>query len=109
METKKVFIIFTISKTKLQMDKLIAAFPKNIEEALLIAKSSTFKPVKNTIQNVVISGMGGSGIGGKIVSLWVQDEIKVPVQCFHDYTSPAYISEKTLVIASSYSGNTEET
>ena len=44
-----------------------------------------------------------------MVSFWVQDEIKVPFQTFHDYTAPAFINEHTLVIASSYSGNTEET
>lgn len=91
------------------MDKLIAAFPNNIEEALSIAKRSSFQKPENTIQNVVICGMGGSGIGGKLVSFWVQNEITVPVQCFHDYTAPAYINKNTLVIASSYSGNTEET
>lgn len=91
------------------MDKLIAAFPKNIEEALLIAEKATFKNPENTIKNVVICGMGGSGIGGRLVSCWVQNEISVPVQCFHDYSAPAYIDQHTLVIASSYSGNTEET
>lgn len=91
------------------MDKLIAAFIDNIEEALLIAKNATFQQPKNRIDNIVIVGMGGSGIGGKLVSLWVQNEIKVPVQCFNDYTIPSYINENTLVVASSYSGNTEET
>lgn len=91
------------------MDKLIAAFPNNIEEALQIAaKASINKPVKE-IRNVLICGMGGSGIGGKMVSFWVQDEILVPIQSYHDYTAPAFINEHTLVIASSYSGNTEET
>lgn len=91
------------------MDKLIAAFPTNIEEALLIAKNSTFHTPENPIRNVIICGMGGSGIGGRLVSFWVKDEIYVPVQCFHEYTTPAFIDEHTLVIASSYSGNTEET
>lgn len=91
------------------MDKLIANFPENIEDALIIAKNVTFRSPENQIENVVICGMGGSGIGGKLVSFWVQNEIKVPIQCFHDYTAPAFIDKNTLVIASSYSGNTEET
>lgn len=91
------------------MDRLIADFPKNIEDALVIAQNSTFRSPENQVRNVVICGMGGSGIGGKLVSFWVQNEIKVPVQCFHDYTAPAFIDKNTLVIASSYSGNTEET
>ncbi len=91
------------------MDKLISAFPKNITEALEIAGKSTFQRPENEIRNVLICGMGGSGIGGKMVSFWVQDELKVPVTCYHDYTAPAFIDKHTLVIGSSYSGNTEET
>ncbi len=91
------------------MDKLIADFPNNIEEGLLIAQKSVFKTPNNPIRNVVICGMGGSGIGGRLVSFWVQNEITVPVQCYHDYTAPAFIDKHTLLIASSYSGNTEET
>lgn len=91
------------------MDKLIAAFPDNIREALQIAKNSTFQNPKNEIRQVVVCGMGGSGIGGELVKNWTQNEIKVPVLCYHDYNAPAFIDKQTLVIASSYSGNTEET
>lgn len=91
------------------MNKLIAAFPQNIEEALRIAEQAVFQSPKREIRNIVICGMGGSGIGGKMVGFWVQDELTVPVQSYQDYTAPAYVGEHTLVIASSYSGNTEET
>lgn len=91
------------------MDKLIQAFPSNIIEALAIAKQQSFKAVEKKIKNIVICGMGGSGIGGKLVASWVQDEINVPIQIVQDYNAPAFISENTLFIASSYSGNTEET
>lgn len=91
------------------MDKLITAFPQNIIEALNIASGMQYKNPKNPIHNVVICGMGGSGIGGKIVSQWIQDEVKIPVSLVHDYDIPAFVNENTLVIACSYSGNTEET
>jgi glucose/mannose-6-phosphate isomerase len=91
------------------MDKLIAAFPTNIKESLEIASKVTFKAPKHTIQNVLICGMGGSGIGGKLVSQWLQDELNVPVQLVQDYTFPSYVNKNTLVIGSSYSGETEET
>lgn len=53
--------------------------------------------------------MGGSGIGGTIVAELLQDECMVPVAVVNDYALPAFVNASTLVIASSYSGNTEET
>jgi len=91
------------------MEKLISAFPANISEALEIAKRSKFKTPDREIQNIVICGMGGSGIGGKLVGKWIENEIGVPILFAHDYTLPAFVSKHSLVIGSSYSGNTEET
>lgn len=91
------------------MEKLIAAFPTNISDALTKASSMTYKTPTHEIRNVIAIGMGGSGIGAKIVSQWVQDEMKVPVLLLQDYTLPKFVDQYTLVIASSYSGNTEET
>lgn len=91
------------------MEKLISAFPANITEALSIAKQSSFKKLNNEIHNIVICGMGGSGIGGKLVGKWIENEIDIPVLYAHDYTLPAFVSKNSLVIGSSYSGNTEET
>jgi glucose/mannose-6-phosphate isomerase len=61
------------------------------------------------IDKVVILGMGGSAIGGDLVKSLVQAEAKIPVIVHRDYGLPAYVDEKTLLIGSSYSGNTEET
>ena len=61
------------------------------------------------ISNVVILGMGGSAIGGDIVRRLALAESKMPVWVHRDYGLPAFVGESTLVIASSYSGNTEET
>lgn len=91
------------------MNKLISAFPQNMLDALQIASEQTFKRPENPIHNVVICGMGGSGIGGKIVAQWIQDEIAVPVYILNDYSLPNFVSHNSLVIGSSYSGNTEET
>jgi glucose/mannose-6-phosphate isomerase len=59
--------------------------------------------------NIIIAGLGGSGIGGQIVKAFFSNDMPIPVNCVADYSLPAYASEKTLVIAASYSGNTEET
>lgn len=91
------------------MNELISAFPDNLSEALDIAKKFQFQPLKNEIRNVLICGMGGSGIGGSLVSKWLEDELPVPVAISKDYTIPSFVDEHTLVIGSSYSGNTEET
>jgi len=91
------------------MDHLITAFPNNITDALKVASSLNFKKLHAHIEHVLICGMGGSGIGGKIVSQWIESEICIPVQLLNDYTIPACVGKNTLVIGCSYSGNTEET
>ncbi len=60
-----------------------------------------------TITNVVIGGMGGSALAASLLSSW--PKLKVPLQIVRNYDLPDYASESTLFIASSYSGNTEET
>lgn len=91
------------------MKQLIATFTQQLEEAFTIASNHSFKKPDRNIQNIVICGLGGSGIGAKIVSNWVQDEIKLPITLVNEYTLPAFVGPNTLVIGSSYSGNTEET
>ena len=59
--------------------------------------------------NIVIGGLGGSGIGGRIVKSLFSTEMPIPVESIADYSLPAYVNEKSLVILASYSGNTEET
>ncbi len=59
--------------------------------------------------NIVIGGLGGSGIGGRIARLLVANTLNIPVEVYSEYNLPAYCNEKTLVILCSYSGNTEET
>ncbi len=92
-----------------QMRTLIANFPSQLSEALEIAAKSSFKKSETEIRNVVICGMGGSGIGGLIVSQWLSNDLQVPVNFCQDYHLPNYVNENSLVIGSSYSGNTEET
>lgn len=90
------------------MKQLIADFTKHLNEGLTIGESFSVSTSHN-IKNVLITGLGGSGIGGKIVSEKIASACKVPVVCNSDYTIPEFVNENTLVIANSYSGNTEET
>ena len=59
--------------------------------------------------NIVIGGLGGSGIGGRLARLAFLSKMPVPVEVFNEYHLPGYAGEDTLVILCSYSGNTEET
>lgn len=95
---------------QIKMDKLIAEFPKNIDDALETARSLEFKSLHNkNFTSVVICGMGGSGIGGKLVAQLVAAEANIPILANQNYNLPEFINETTLVIGSSYSGYTEET
>lgn len=91
------------------MKELVADFPKQLQRALLIAKSAELKQSNHQINNVFISGLGGSGIGGSIVSELVSQEANCPIILNKDYSAPAFINENTLAIICTYSGNTEET
>lgn len=61
------------------------------------------------IDKVVVSGMGGSIIGTHVIQTVFKEELQVPIIACSDYKLPDYVNEKTLFVASSYSGNTEET
>lgn len=91
------------------MEELIARFPRQLEEALEIGRASELTPKDREIRNVVISGLGGSGIGGNFSSEFCADQLRVPVTVNKGYFIPNFVNEHTLFIVSSYSGNTEET
>lgn len=90
------------------MKTLVEGFTKQLQEALDIANKATLTK-KNNIQNIVVTGLGGSGIGGTILSELVQGECPIPIIVNKDYFLPDFVNANSLVIISSYSGNTEET
>lgn len=61
------------------------------------------------ITGVVVAGMGGSALAAMLVKIWLKSEMLVPIDIVRTYDLPEYVNQNTLVIASSYSGNTEET
>jgi glucose/mannose-6-phosphate isomerase len=91
------------------MKKLVLDFPIQLQEALIIGKNHRFIAPASEFSNVVVSGLGGSGIGGSIVQNYVYDKLAIPFVVNKDYSLPAFVSKKSLVIICSYSGNTEET
>jgi glucose/mannose-6-phosphate isomerase len=91
------------------MHQLVEDFPNQLRRALEIGREAKIGKPKVPIRNVLITGLGGSGIGGTIISNILKDDLQVPVIINKEYQIPAFVGENTLVIASSYSGNTEET
>lgn len=91
------------------MNDLIQAFTAQLKRAIEIGEAAKLGKNKFPIRNVVISGLGGSGIGGTILSNVLRDDLSVPIIVNKEYQIPAFVNENSLVIISSYSGNTEET
>ena len=87
---------------------VLESIPSQVRSAVEIADQiSVSNPGK--IGNIVVSGLGGSAIGGDVVSAAVGELLRVPLIVNRDYGLPAFVGPGSLVIACSYSGNTEET
>jgi glucose/mannose-6-phosphate isomerase len=61
------------------------------------------------IHSIVVAGMGGSALAAILAKVWLKNELSVSFEIVRGYDLPKYVDQNTLVIASSYSGNTEET
>lgn len=80
-----------------------------VRDAYALAMRATLPPAYADVRNITVSGMGGSAIGGEIASALLADDLAIPMVVHRDYGLPKYVGRDSLVIASSYSGNTEET
>lgn len=87
---------------------LVESFGEQCLQGEQLAREFELKPL-SAIDNVVICGMGGSAIGGDLLKAYASQTCTVPIEVIRNYTLPHYVNQKTLVIAGSYSGNTEET
>ena len=84
-------------------------FTNHLTEAIEIANNTNLSPFDKEIKSILICGLGGSGIGGTIVADIISPKVTIPITSTKDYSIPNFVNEHTLVIANSYSGNTEET
>ncbi len=91
------------------MKNLVEEFSKHLKEGLEIGEKTEFKNTSRSFDNIFICGLGGSGIGGKLISQLYYDKIDQPITISNDYFIPKSVGKNTLTIACSYSGNTEET
>ena len=89
---------------------VIESFPQQCLEAKRIGSAFSIpRNYKIPYRNIVCTGLGGSAIGSDILRSYLLYEAKVPIFVNRNYLLPDFVDERTLVIASSYSGNTEET
>jgi len=91
------------------MNEYIESFSHHLEHALSIGEKCCFKNKNVEIKNILICGLGGSGIGGSIFSDVMKHELSIPVVSSKSYDIPGFVNSNTLIVISSYSGNTEET
>lgn len=87
----------------------ILALPGQIQSAWRLVQALALPADYSTVDAVVVLGMGGSAIGGDLVRAIAGGQLKVPMTVVRDYELPAFVGPSTLAIASSYSGETEET
>jgi len=93
----------------MKMNDYINDFTNHLRDAIDIANNTELKSTTKEIRNVLVCGLGGSGIGGTIVNDIVSPKAEIPIAATKDYSIPNFVNKNTLVIANSYSGNTEET
>ncbi len=91
------------------MFDLIRAFPDQAEEATRIGYQAGARVNVTGVRNIVLCGLGGSAIGGDFLKSYLAGDLTVPFSVNRHYTLPAFVGPSSLVIISSYSGNTEET
>ena len=86
-----------------------AGLPEQVAAAAGVARAVAGLPQREQVENVVVLGMGGSGLAGDILLATAAPFMSVPVVVVKNYIPPAFVSESSLVFAISFSGNTEET
>lgn len=92
------------------MYDLVKGFTRQLREGKEITEGVDIPDsIMEGVTQVVVIGMGGSAIAGDLVRCFSLSESKVPVSVIRNYDLPSSVGENSLVIASSFSGNTEET
>ena len=90
------------------MLQLLTAFPQQFRQARQIGEAFNLKINRSNIKNILFAGMGGSAIGGDLIISCLNSQLKVPALVNRNYFLPNFVDQSSLVIVSSYSGNTEE-
>jgi len=87
----------------------IIQLPKQCQHAWQEAKNLKLPPAYKKTNKLIMTGMGGSGLGARIIESVYGLDLKIPLYRIHDYDLPSWADKHTLVICTSFSGTTEET
>lgn len=90
-------------------DKIVE-FPKQLIDGIEIGRQADLKDLVDIrFKSIVLAGMGGSAIAGDLLKSVLLDDLKIPFEVNRNYGLSPHIAKDSLVVCSSYSGNTEET
>jgi glucose/mannose-6-phosphate isomerase len=102
--------IKTIEKfDKSNMRRLLYEFPHQEEKIVQLMKDVRFPSAYKKVKNIIVSGLGGSSVGGDLLKNFLRDRLNLPLIVNRNYTLPNWVGKESLLICVSYSGNTEET
>jgi glucose/mannose-6-phosphate isomerase len=90
------------------MNSLLESFPEQVLAAARTGQESLLR-LPGKIRILIVTGLGGSAIGGDLARSIVGPQLKIPLIINRDYDLPGFVDASSLVFACSYSGNTEET
>ncbi|MCD4704680.1 hypothetical protein K8R66_01245 [bacterium] len=101
IKTIKKFDKGNVLKTYQNMNK---QFEQIFQEFKLVKLPANFK----NINKILVCGMGGSALGPDLVRSVFKNNLVLPLIIVNDYKLPKWVDDQTLVVISSFSGNTEE-
>jgi glucose/mannose-6-phosphate isomerase len=96
--------IMTVEKMAEYLWGLPEQFARTLEQGISLPEK-----YQRTYSNIVVTGLGGSAIGGDIIRTYALQKAQIPVIVNRDYDIPNFVNSDSLVLTVSYSGNTEET